>query len=508
MKTFHSKKSLFLYGMGGMGVNMLNLLIGARLCDAVMTAGFGTNIEYWTYANKTLVVTVVWSVMITVAKIIDGIIDIPLATFADRLGTKWGKRRPALLMGLIPMMLAYVAFLNPISGDAESLANTIWLGAFLVLFYVFYTLTMGTYYATFSEVTDNEKDRVLLSNYKTVFDIVYFLLGYGLIPLMISPMHLNIRVIGYIFLPLALTMLIPVFMIKEGSTLKKDIGKEGSGEKGVNMIKAIKYCFTNKSFVLWMVVYAALQFGLQMFISGENVYYSNDGMGFEGWKITLVMAAVFVPIPFTLFLYNHIVRKRGIKNGFIFSLAAFALAMGIMALCNKNIITNDTVRLIVAICGGLVASFGIGCFFSISYTIPSHLADLQKRETGDSNPAMYFAVQGLFSGIATAIATGVVWVNMKEAGAAWALPIVVLASCALAFGLSFLLPKKINTIGMDGNDDGAVAAAGGKAVLNGEIYAESAANVQNPEENAETPDPVIQPSAATDAPAADGDGKP
>ena len=457
MKTFHTKKSLLFYAFGGMGVNMLNLVIGAYLCDALMTQSFETNIEYWTYANKTLVVGIVWSIMVTLAKVIDAVIDIPLATFSDRLGTKWGKRRPALLMGLIPMMLAYAAFLNPLSWNENSMLNTIWLGVILAIFFVFYTLTMGTYYATFSEVTANERDRVRLSNYKTIFDIIYFLLGYGLIPMMISPGHLNIRIIGYIFLPLALTMLIPVFMIREGSTLKKDIGKEGSGEKGVHLGKAIKYCFTNKSFMIWMVVYAVLQFGLQMFIAGENVYFSNGAMGFEGWKMTLVMAAVFVPIPFTLMLYNKIVRKRGIQSGLIFSLVSFALAMAIMGICNRKIIGNDTVRLVVAILGGLVASFGIGCFFSISYTIPSHLAVLQKKETGESNPAMYFAVQGLFSGIATAISTGLVWVNLKDIGYAWIMPLVVFAATALALGLSFLLPKRINTVGMDGNDEAPAA---------------------------------------------------
>lgn len=464
MKTFHKKRSLALYAFGGMGVNMLNLIIGAYLCDAIMAVGFGTNIEYWTYANKTLVVAVVWGIFATVAKIVDAVIDIPLATFSDRLRTKWGKRRPALLMGLIPMMLAYVAFLNPLSQEANSMLNTVWLGAMLTIFFVFYTLTMGTFYATFSEVTDNEKDRVRLSNYKAIFDIVYFLLGYGLIPLMISPMHLNIRIIGYIFLPLALTMLIPVFMIKEGSTLKKDAGKEGSGEVGVKLGKAIKYCFTNKSFMIWMFVYAVLQFGLQMFIAGENVYYSNDGMGFEGWKITLVMAAVFVPIPFTLALYNKIVRKKGIQSGFAFSLIAFGLAMAIMGICNRNIVSNDTLRLGLAILGGIVASFGIGCFFSISYTIPSHLAALQKRETGESNPAMYFAVQGLFSGIATAIATGLVWNNLVKAfNIVWAMPIIVFVATAIALILSFMLPKNINSVGMEGNDENA-ATENGEAI--------------------------------------------
>ena len=137
MRTIHSKKKLFLYGMSAMGVNMLNLIVGSYLCDALMTEGFAQEIEYWTYANTTLVVAGIWSVLIAVSKILDGLIDIPLASFADNLKSKWGRRRPALLIGLFPMILAYIGFLNPIAGPVKSLANTIWCGVMLCIFYSF-----------------------------------------------------------------------------------------------------------------------------------------------------------------------------------------------------------------------------------------------------------------------------------------------------------------------------------------------------------------------------------
>ena len=168
MKKLKSKRQIFLYSIGGLGVNMLNLIVGTYLCDALMVEGFTNNVENWTYLNKTLVVAGVWSVMILVAKILDGVIDIPFAGWTDNLKTRWGKRRPAILIGLIPMIISFVLFLFPISSTENSLANTIYLGVVLCMFYTFYTLTMVTYYATFSEIVDNEKYRVLLSNFKLI----------------------------------------------------------------------------------------------------------------------------------------------------------------------------------------------------------------------------------------------------------------------------------------------------------------------------------------------------
>ena len=56
MKKITSKKQLALYGCSGLGVNMLNMIMGSYLCSALMTGGFVDHIESWTYLNKTLVV--------------------------------------------------------------------------------------------------------------------------------------------------------------------------------------------------------------------------------------------------------------------------------------------------------------------------------------------------------------------------------------------------------------------------------------------------------------------
>ena len=449
MKKISGKFKLFLYGMSGLGMNMLNLIVGSYLCDALMTEGFDVNIENWTYMNKTLVVAGLWSVMIAIGKVLDGLIDIPFAGWTDSLKSKWGKRRPAILAGLVPAVIAYVLFLIPLQDREDSLVNTLWFGFLLCAFYAFYTLTMVTYYATFSEIVDNDKDRVALSNYKTVFDVVYYVLGYALIPAFVGSM--NIRIIALIFLPLVLTMLIPLFMIKERSTLDKDVATyskedEYEREETVGILESLKFAVKNKSFIVWMGVYFALQFSTQLFLNGQNVIYSGY-VQLQGFQITMVMACAFAPVPLTLLLYNRLVRKHGIRVGYIFSLSAYMAAMLVLMFSSKALIPNDTARIIFACFGGVLSSFGTGCFFSINYTIPSTLAEIEKKETGISHPAMYFAIQGLTGALASALSTGIIWVNLKDNDAVWLAPIIVIAGSIVSLVLTKFMDKKTRDIG-------------------------------------------------------------
>ena len=118
-----------------------------------------------------------------------------------------------------------------------------------------------------------------------------------------------------------------------------------------------------------------------------------------------------------------------------------------MTFTNVNIISNSTVRFIVGLIASLICSFSIGAFFSIGYVVPSFLAVEEERKTGVSHPAMYFAIQGLASGVATGLSTGIVWVNLKDAGAAWVMGIVVAVSCLVTVVLTMFMPKSLNNVG-------------------------------------------------------------
>ena len=85
MKTLTKKWQIILYGCAGIGVNMLNIIVGSYLCSALLPGGFAEkDIGFWTYSDRNLVIAGIWATLILIAKVFDGLIDIPLSSFTDK----------------------------------------------------------------------------------------------------------------------------------------------------------------------------------------------------------------------------------------------------------------------------------------------------------------------------------------------------------------------------------------------------------------------------------------
>ena len=453
MNIIKSKKMLFAYAFGAMGVNLLGIVVSSYLCSALIADGFGeAALANHTYLGINLIIPAVWAVLGVVAKIIDGVIDIPMASLTDNLKTRWGRRRPAIVLGVIPMIIAYCCFLLIPHQGGESIGNTLYYFILLAIFYTSYTLTMVTYYATFTEIVDNEKDRRFLTNTKSIADILYFIIGFAAVPMFLK--GLNIRWVALIVLPSVLLILIPLFMIKEKST--KDgveiIHEEGVQEtKTVNLFKSIAYTFKNWKFVLWMVVYSFMTFGLQLFLSGINEYFSVSGM-----SMIFVMLAAFVPVPLTFIIYNKLNIKKGFGFAYQYTLAVFVIAM--LSLFGVSFLEQGTLKTVLSILCGLIASFSVGAMFAVAYSIPSKLAADDEKETGISHSAMYFAVQGLFAGIASGIGGTLVLTVLKknflfDRPTTFYITAISASACLIAFCLVFILPKSLRLLGKENKEE-------------------------------------------------------
>lgn len=434
MKKITKKKSLVLYGCSGLGVNMLNLIVGSYLCSALLVGGFEAHVEHWTYLNKDLVVAGLWGALIVAAKIVDGLIDLPLSHFVDNLKCKFGKRKTGIVIGYIPMIIAYLLFLVPVNSE-KTLLNTIWFGVVLMVFYTAYTLTMITYYATFAEITEKKEDIVLISNAKSICDVVYFSLGYALVPAFVS-MSFNIRIVALMFLPLSLTMLIPLFLLKENDEEAK-AAKTEDKEK-VNLAQSVLFTLKDKPYVYWLCVLFVMNIGLQLFLSGINEYFSTEGL-----NMTFIMASCFVPVPLTILLYNKFVRTKGLGFAYRYILVVYSIGMGLMGLSR---FVPSSIIYPFAIGCSLIVSFAIGSFFSVTYTVPSYRAAARKDGKGKAS-SMYFAIQGLFEGASAGLASGVILVFLKQNGYVPYLTVIVAVVCMIAFAMSFFLPKAITQIG-------------------------------------------------------------
>ena len=445
MRKLKTRGQKMLYALSGLGVNMLNLMMGSYLCSAVIASGFAEKVKpFQTFAGTDLVLIPVWAVFGIIAKIVDGVIDVPMASFADNLRSRFGRRRPAIIIGLVPMIVAYLLFLVVPNPGQATLLNTVYLGVVLCLFYMSYTLTMVTYYATYTEIVDTNEDREFISNVKSVCDILYFILGYVGVRAMLNGM--NIRTVALIVLPIVLTMLIPLFMIKEADNRKSS----GVNEKSVGLLTSIGCTMKNRNFVLWMIVYSFMTFGVQLFLSGINEYFAGTGM-----NMILVMVGSFAPVPLALVIYRRIYGRYGFGTAFRYALITFSV--GMLSLFGVSFIPAGGARTVLSVSAGILCSLAIGALFSVAYSVPSQLAADEEKKTGIANSAMYFAVQGLFSGVATAIGSYVVLNALKAAAGSisdtssvnpiYFMTAVSAAGTLLSFVLTYMLPRSLVDMG-------------------------------------------------------------
>jgi MFS family permease len=232
-------------------------------------------------------------------------------------------------------------------------------------------------------------------------------------------------------------MIIPFLLLDEsadGEELEK---------RTLTLPAALKTSFENKSFIIWMTAACVMTIGLQLFLGGINELFSSTGL-----NMTLVMASSFAPVPLTIMVYNKITKTYGLGIGYRYVLIVYTLGMIVMYFCNINSDKLSNLWLtLIAILGGIFVSFAIGAFFSITYTVPTSLAKAEFERTGKTVATMYFAVEGLFEGIAAGIATGFILVNLKAHDVISLLPIIVAICCAIAFGISFVFPKSIKELG-------------------------------------------------------------
>ena len=415
MKKFRNLDSIgkeILYAASGFGANLMMIIMGAYFSDAVNPVALGIKESaFWQSINGTfLVVPLLFSILGIIGKVFDGLIDIPFASITDNLKTKWGRRRLPIAICLIPMIVSFILCWIPVFGT-NKVGNTIWIFFWQLVFFASYTMNLIAFYGSLSTVCADEKQRLRVSSFKSFFDTICYVLTYALVPVVLSGFEIHINTLVFILSPLMLTMLIPLFMIKEGEKWEKKMIAEGyditplEEEKQVSLGKSFAGSFKNKPFMAWTVVNCCSFFGLQMFLVAMNALILG-GMGLDSLGMTILNTCAFAPVPLMLYLFNRLKAKKGIR--FAYQLALISFAVAIMSfLVGSQLIMGDntTMKIVVGCIGGVIGSFGIGAFFMMPYIIPAQISSVEEKLKKENKSAMYFAVQAFTTSVVGAIAS-------------------------------------------------------------------------------------------------------
>ena len=333
------------------------------------------------------------SLVFGISKFWDAISDPLIGHLSDNTRSRFGRRRPWLVIAALPLGFAFYMLFNPVSVSDE-LITVLWFGAAVILFYTASTLFYVPHFAIAAELTEDYHQRNVifgcrhagwLAGYVMSIGGIYFLtmLSSEGPEKVIDFAGKQATFIGSLT---AITVLICAYGMRE---------KPGFAQRrSTSTLPVIRDVFKNiyARHILIVNFIDNISFGLtSTLVIYVCTYILNDQ------KIAFIFILFFmIPSLLLVPIWIPLARKFGKKNLYTFSMFLSGTAFGFLFFADFN---NFYFLIIV----GVMAGIANGCNNVIGPSIFSDIIDYDELQTGDRKEGAYFAVWSLVWKSSTAI---------------------------------------------------------------------------------------------------------
>lgn len=383
--------------------------------------------------DTVLIAPALAGIIVAVGKVWDAVTDPVVGYISDRTETRWGRRRPFILVGSVPLFIAMaIMFINPllvfdkasffnpdVFSDtfvwADALWNPkehqtfllIWGIAFFCLLNLAYTLVNIPYSSLTPELTRDYHERTVLNGYRFGFAVIGTLLGAGAAFPIINAFgnsNIGFAVLGAVFgIVMMVTALITFFSVRE---------PEKHGIKPTKgFFETYIKVFKNKPYLFILFTYALHITGLTI-VTGVAVYYFKYIHNAENdvtiaMLILLVTAMLFIPVSVV------VGKKFGKKIVYALGMGVFAIAISIIGTIGYMMPINFSFAMM------FVAGIGLGFTYVMPYAIVPDAIEYDYLLTGERTEGSFYGIWTFMLKIGQALAlviTGMVLqlTNYKE----------------------------------------------------------------------------------------------
>lgn len=315
-----------------------------------------------------------------------------LGYISDRTHTRWGRRRPFIMISLIPLGIIMLLLFTPplIFGISDETSNFLYFLIIIIIFEFFYTMFNLNMYSLFPEVFITEKERTEANNIRQVL-IIFGLIFTFILPGLIIPDATNSQYLQHFMI---FGILIGIIVISGGIISLKFGLKERTEfiddyKKAPGLKDSLKYCLKNKSFMCYIPAEIANWFVYGM-LAVIVILYAKFVLKVHDTLIqALLLGIAFLSaILFITILWKPIVKKLGLRKTWLISMSIW-------------IITLIPLMFIQDMIAGMVLFFFIGMglagsLFIIDLII-SDIIDEDEVKTGVRREAGYYGINAFFS---------------------------------------------------------------------------------------------------------------
>ena len=395
------------------------LSLGTKLGFGVCDLGgnlFFTALGFWAlkYLTDTVgIAAAVAGTVIMAGKLVDALWDPVLGYLSDRTRTRWGRRRPYIFLGSIPLAFAmWWFFTNP--HIQSPLLLTAWAALSFIALNVIYSIVNIPYSSLTPELTQDYHERSSLNGFRFMFAVVGTLLGAASVPPLLAAFggvegadkSLGFSMMGLVFGAVMLvTAMTTAFSVREPARAQEPAAPPAAppaaeaaatrGRQG-EFLRTYLSVFRNKPYLIVLVTYALNLIGLT-FLQGIIAYYfqyiyAREDLTALAMLILLVTAMVFIPV--SVIVSKRIGKKR------TYQICFFVLGSASLVLFFLGQALGPWFFIGMMVYAGI----GVGFGYVAPYSMVPDTIELDAARTGTRKEGAFYGMWLLTSKIGSAVA--------------------------------------------------------------------------------------------------------
>jgi GPH family glycoside/pentoside/hexuronide:cation symporter len=329
---------------------------------------------------------------IFIGKSWDYINDPLIGYICDRTRTRWGRRRPYLLFGMVPFGLAFLMmwWIPPFTNQW---ALTAYYAAAFFFFDTMVTVVTMPYFALTPELTQDYDERTSLTSYRMAFSLLGGLVAF-VVPLAIIGETIpenadRAFMMGMIF---AVAASLPMLLTFFGTREKE----EYIAQKPPSLRESLQAARKNRPFVFAMGIFLFTWTAMAI-IENQLFYFLEYHMGMEE-EAPIIAGVVFVTAMIVLPFWAWASQKTDKRKSYIFGMLFLAVVMITL------IFIPPSLGLTVVIILAALAGVGVSAIHVLTWAMIPDAIEVDELETGARHEGMFYALVTLFRKVAVSIA--------------------------------------------------------------------------------------------------------
>ena len=361
--------------------------------------------------QKLLGFITIMALLTGLSKIVDAITDPLVANYSDKCRSNYGRRMPFMRIAAIPyalsVLMIFFAPFNYATSTGRTL-NAVWVGFFLILYYVFYTLYFIPQRALVPEIVPDPKQRVGYYGISTAFfmgtsAVMYmataFVAGFkkaGLSPLWAW------RTVFTIFAVIGCAcLLLSAFAFNEKKYVMNSTPPSDSIWKSFSIV------FKNKNFVMFTIA-DLLSYISMAFFQTAMMYYITKLINVPEAKASVVMIAAIVTALVCFPIIIRVGQKYNKRVPLIVANAMFGVLFTLIYFGDNIAALMPGKELVLGVMMGIAVAYPFAAINILPQSVLSDIIQADSIKTGVNREGIYSAIKTFFEKIAYAIALVVV----------------------------------------------------------------------------------------------------